>query len=42
MLAWAGGPWGTAVSLTLIVAVGLLATFVPLYLGLRAFRVLEA
>ncbi len=42
MLAWAGGPWGTATSLGLVVALGLLTTFVPLFLGIRAFRVLEA
>lgn len=42
VLAWAGGPQGTAISLTIIVLLGIAATFVPLGLGLRAFRRLEA
>jgi ABC-2 type transport system permease protein len=42
VLAWAGGPWGGWISLVLVVALGLAATFVPLALGLRAFRRLEA
>jgi ABC-2 type transport system permease protein len=41
-LAWAGGPQGTLVSLAVVVAVGLAATVIPLRLGLRAFRRLEA
>jgi ABC-2 type transport system permease protein len=40
-LAWAAGPWGTAAFLAAMVALGLTATFVPLLLGLRAFRRLE-
>lgn len=40
-LAWAAGPGGTIVSMALVVAIGLLATFVPLFLGLRSFRELE-
>jgi ABC-2 type transport system permease protein len=42
LLAWAGGPQGTALSLAIIVLLGLAATLVPLGLGLRAFRRLEA
>ena len=41
-LTWAGGPQGTLVSLAVVVAMGLTATVVPLRLGLRAFRRLEA
>jgi len=41
VLAWAGGPQGSALSLAIVVCLGLLATFVPLRLGLRAFRHLE-
>ena len=41
LLAWAGGPQGSALSLAIVVGLGLLATFVPLRLGLRAFRTLE-
>ena len=40
-LAWAGGPLAHAVSLATVVAFGLLATGVPLGLGLRSFRRLE-
>lgn len=40
-LAWAGSTQGIAVSLTAVVAIGLVATFVPLFLGLRSFRQLE-
>jgi ABC-2 type transport system permease protein len=40
-LIWAGGPQGAAVSLAIVVATGLVATFVPLRIGLRAFRHLE-
>lgn len=39
---WAAGPWGMATAVGVIVAVGLLVTFIPLVLGLRAFRQLEA
>jgi ABC-2 type transport system permease protein len=41
-LAWAGGPQGTLASLVVVVVVGLTATLIPLRLGLRAFRTLEA
>jgi ABC-2 type transport system permease protein len=41
LLAWAGGPWGSAASLAIISLVACAATAVPLRLGLRAFRVLE-
>jgi|LakMenEpi03Aug12_release.lakeMendotaPanAssembly.Ray.scaffolds.fasta_scaffold33165_6 ABC-2 type transport system permease protein len=41
-LIWAASPWGTATFLAAMVALGLVATFVPLMLGLRAFRRLEA
>ena len=41
-LAWAGGPWGAAASLAIISLAGIAATAVPLRLGLRAFRRLEA
>ena len=40
-LGWASGPQGLLVSLAIVVGVGLLATFLPLALGLRAFRRLE-
>ena len=40
-LLWAGSGPGVAISLALISAVGLLATTVPLVLGLRSFRRLE-
>jgi hypothetical protein len=39
---WAAGPWGMATAVGVVVAVGLLVTFIPLVLGLRAFRQLEA
>lgn len=39
--AWAAGPWGMTISLSVVVVVGLLVTFIPLTLGLRAFRQLE-
>lgn len=42
LLAWAGGPMGTAASLACVTAVSLAATGVPLALGLSAFRRLEA
>jgi hypothetical protein len=35
------GPAGTIASLLVVVAVGLVATWVPLALGLQAFRQLE-
>ncbi|MGB8853276.1 MAG: hypothetical protein WCC69_06910 [Pirellulales bacterium] len=41
-LAWAGGPQGTLASLAAVAVVGLAATLIPLRLGLRAFRKLEA
>ncbi len=41
LLAWAGGPWGTALSLVIISAVALAATIAPLRTGLLAFRRLE-
>ena len=41
MLAWAGSAEGVAASLATVVVVGLVATFVPLVLGLRSFRRLE-
>ncbi|NBW96204.1 MAG: hypothetical protein EBR28_05640 [Planctomycetia bacterium] len=40
-LAWAGTMPGIAASLVVVVVVGLIATFVPLTLGLRSFRRLE-
>lgn len=40
-LAWAGSTQGIVASLSVVVVLGLLATFVPLVLGLRAFRQLE-
>jgi len=42
MAAWVGGHGGTIVSLGFVVLLGLAATFIPLELGLRAFRGLEA
>jgi ABC-2 type transport system permease protein len=41
LLAWAGGPMGTAASVMVVTAAGLAATAVPLALGLAAFRRLE-
>jgi hypothetical protein len=41
LLAWAGSTQGIVASLSVVVAVGLVATFVPLLLGLRSFRQLE-
>jgi len=38
---WASGPLGTATSLLIVGVIGTIATFVPLQLGLRAFRRLE-
>ena len=40
-LSWLNGPAGTIASLLVVVAVGLVATWVPLALGLQAFRQLE-
>ncbi|MFM7207847.1 MAG: putative ABC transporter permease subunit [Planctomycetaceae bacterium] len=40
--AWAAGGWGAVVGGCAVVALGLAATFIPLSLGLRAFRRLEA
>jgi ABC-2 type transport system permease protein len=40
-LAWAGSTPGIMTSLSAVVVLGLVATFVPLALGLRAFRQLE-
>ena len=42
MLAWLGGPWGTFCGLAAVIVTGLTATFVPLALGIQAFRRLEA
>jgi ABC-2 type transport system permease protein len=42
LLASAGGPWGTAVSQLIVGLAGLAATVIPMVLGLRAFRRLEA
>jgi ABC-2 type transport system permease protein len=42
LLAWAGGEWGAMAGAVAVVPLGLVATFVPLVLGLRAFRRLEA
>ena len=39
---WAGGPWGAIAGAVAVVALGITATFVPLVLGLRSFRRLEA
>ena len=41
-LAWAAGPWGMATSMALVLVAGIAATVVPLVLGIRAFRRLEA
>jgi ABC-2 type transport system permease protein len=41
ILGWASGPQGTAASLLLVGFLGVIATFLPLELGLRAFRRLE-
>jgi ABC-2 type transport system permease protein len=41
LVGWAGGPWGWAAAAAMVGLLGLLATFVPLRLGLRAFRRLE-
>ena len=41
LVGWAGGPWGWAAAAATVGLLGLLATFVPLRLGLRAFRRLE-
>jgi hypothetical protein len=41
VLGWASGPQGTAASLLLVGFLGVIATFLPLELGLRAFRRLE-
>jgi ABC-2 type transport system permease protein len=41
LLAWLSGPEGTIASLLLVLVIGLLATGVPLALGLRSFRSLE-
>lgn len=38
---WAAGPWGMTISVSVVVVVGLLVTFIPLTLGIRAFRQLE-
>ena len=35
------GSGGVVISLVIIIAIGLLATFAPLFLGIRAFRHLE-
>jgi len=41
LLAWACSPAGFAASLVLVVALGLVTTFVPLLAGIRSFRDLE-
>ena len=41
LLGWASGPQGTATSLLLVAFLGVIATFLPLELGLRSFRRLE-
>ena len=41
LLAWAGGMGGTVTSLLLVSLLGLAATALPLFLGLRSFRRLE-
>jgi ABC-2 type transport system permease protein len=38
---WAAGPWGMTISVSVVVVVGMLATCIPMALGLRAFRQLE-
>jgi len=40
-LSWAGGPQGLVASYVVIVALGIVATLVPLRMGLHAFRRLE-
>ena len=42
ILAWAGGRWGAIAGGLVVVGLGMTATVVPLVLGLRAFRRLEA
>jgi len=42
LLASAGGPWGTALSMLVVALAGLAATVIPMRLGLRSFRDLEA
>jgi len=41
IMAWAGSGQGVAISIGVVVAVGLATTFFPLWLGLRSFRRLE-
>jgi ABC-2 type transport system permease protein len=41
LVAWATSPQGFAASLLVVVALGLVATFVPLVAGIRSFRRLE-
>jgi ABC-2 type transport system permease protein len=41
LLAWAGGIWGTTLSLAVVSTAGLAACLIPLRLGLVAFRRLE-
>ena len=41
VVGWVSGPQGTAASLLLVSFLGVIATFLPLELGLRAFRRLE-
>jgi hypothetical protein len=40
-MAWVGSGQGVAASVALVVAIGSVATIVPMWLGLRAFRGLE-
>jgi len=41
LMAWVGSSQGVAASMAVVVAIGTVATFVPMWLGLRAFRGLE-
>jgi ABC-2 type transport system permease protein len=41
LMAWVGSGQGVAASVALVVAIGSVATIVPMWLGLRAFRGLE-
>lgn len=41
ILAWLAGPWGAVASLAIITAAAMIATVVPLHVGLKAFRRLE-
>ena len=41
ILAWLGSPAGVTASVGMVIAIGLAATFLPMLLGLRAFRRME-